>query len=73
MKPKFDAYDELLKLINFANRADEHLTNLLNNQKYLVDSINELAKASNAIQERIDFIEDLLEGEEKDETTRKTR
>ena len=68
MQPKFDAYDELLKLIDFANRADTHLTNLLNNQRYLVDSINELAKATNAIQERIDMLEELLEGDE-DETT----
>lgn len=68
MQPKFDAYDELLKLIDFANRADTHLTNLLNNQRYLVDSINELAKATNAIQDRIDMLEELLEGDE-DETT----
>lgn len=67
MQPKFDAYEELLKLIDFAHRADEHLTNLLNNQRYLVDAINELAKASNAIQERIDMLEELLEGDE-DET-----
>ena len=64
MQPNFDAYDELLKLIDFANRADEHLTNLLNNQRYIVESINSLAEASMEIQERIELLEELLEGEE---------
>lgn len=63
MKPEFDAYEEMLKLIDFAHRADTHLTNLLNNERHIVDSINDISKRLHDLETRIELLEDILQGD----------
>jgi|TARA_R110000772_G_scaffold154047_2_gene265013 hypothetical protein len=53
----FDPYQNLLELNSFCKKADEHLTNLLTNQKVIIKTMNDLREDINMLQERIRLME----------------
>jgi hypothetical protein len=64
MKPNWDPYNEIVKLNNFAKAADQHIGNLLQNEKEMVIAIN---TQSTQIKELQNIVKEL-----KDEIARKT-
>lgn len=61
MKPPFDPYEKLVQLELFAKAADQHIANLLKNQKSIVE-------VSNSHQQQIDELKQIIK-ELKNETT----
>ena len=57
MKPEFDAYQELINLIKFANAADQHLKNLMDNEKHLISAINAQFEKIESLTKRIQMLE----------------
>lgn len=63
-----DPYQELIALIKIANEHDNHIKNLVHNQKTYTNVINDLGKDILALEKRLTFIEEKLH-----ETSRKKR
>ena len=57
MKPEFDAYQELMNLIKFANAADTHIKNLVDNEKHLISAINAQSEKLEMVVKRIQLLE----------------
>lgn len=57
MKGDFDPYQELIELKEFAKAADQHIANLLNNQKQFVAAINDTNKRCERIEYKIRQLE----------------
>jgi len=64
MEKQWDPYEHLMDITRFCNKADEHINSLINNQKFFVDSINELKKELQLINAKIDLVEQILENSE---------
>jgi len=57
MKQEFDPYQELLNLIKFANAADTHIKNLVDNEKHLISAINAQSEKLEMLEKRIQLLE----------------
>ena len=57
----FDPYQELIELKNFAKAADQHLSNLLQNQKQFIQAINSQTDRISALEKRIELMEKMNE------------
>ncbi len=58
---EFDPYQELIELKNFAKAADQHLSNLLQNQKQFIQAINSQTDRISALEKRIELMEKMNE------------
>jgi|TARA_R110000803_G_scaffold208175_1_gene276692 hypothetical protein len=57
VKGDWDPYNNLMELNSWVDRADEHLTNLLTNQKVIITTINELREELTHVQANIRLLE----------------
>ena len=58
---EFDPYQERIELKNFAKAADQHLSNLLQNQKQFIQAINSQTDRISALEKRIELMEKMNE------------
>jgi hypothetical protein len=61
MDNQWDPYEHLMDITKFCNRADEHINHLIKNQKFFVDSINEIKEDLQILKAKIDLVEQILE------------
>lgn len=61
MENQWDPYEHLMDITRFCNKADEHINSLINNQKFFVDSINEIKEDLKILRAKIDLVEQILE------------
>ena len=55
-------YDTLVDLVKFANSADRHITNLVKNQKVLLETLNRTNEVIELQAQRIDLLEKRIYG-----------
>ena len=60
MKTDFDPYDMLLRVDDWSKVADTHLTNILNNEKQIINAVNSLSKDITQLKDRIKLIEGVI-------------
>lgn len=56
----FDPYRDLVELKNFAISVDTHLGNLLNNEKEIVKSINEITEQMKQLKQKMALLDSVL-------------
>lgn len=56
----WDPYNHIMELTKFCNSADEHLKNLLSNQKVFVQQINELNDELRELTSRVSILENIV-------------
>jgi|TARA_B100000424_G_C22898672_1_gene477997 lipopolysaccharide biosynthesis regulator YciM len=59
-KKEFDPYNELMELKRFAQAADTHISNLLQNEKQFITAINSVSDRLSALTKRIELMEKVL-------------
>lgn len=46
-------YDTLVELVNFAQAADQHITNMVNNQKVMIEQFNTMKHRIDSLEMRL--------------------
>lgn len=59
----FDPYAQLIEITEFCKQADNHIANMLQNQKTIVTEFNKLREDIDLINARIELLEQILEQE----------
>ncbi len=57
----FDPYEELIQLKKFAVGADQHIGNVLQNEKQMITAVNAVSERMDKLERRMKLMEKVLE------------